>query len=94
MKEGSFKMEVIFQNQAGLEEIILYHRTFGDVDFRFIRKGSNGEELLNNRIELSGSNANAQKEIDEMFHVYKIAEELKFNITDALIGVPNLKRRQ
>lgn len=78
-------MEIIFQKHSDNEEVFLYKTPLGDIDFRFIRKDVEGNEILNSgRVELSVYNKNAQTQLDEMFDNYKINPKLHFNLDSIL----------
>lgn len=78
-------MEIIFQKHSDNEEVFLYKTPLGDIDFRFIRKDVEGNEILNSgRVELSVYNKHAQTQLDEIFDNYKINSDLQINLDSLL----------
>ena len=86
-------MLTVYSKSTELEEVQLLRRHFGEIDFKFIRKNKNNEVEFENQVELSLFNDNAQLELNEMFEIYKVEQELRFNIKEALKDVPNVKRK-
>lgn len=85
-------MKVFYNKTYNDFKIILYKTEYGGIDFRCVQRNEKKEFILDKRIQLSNINSVAQQELNEMFSLYKVPNELIFDIAEVTKDMKDIKR--